>query len=243
MLLALDKLTNESIRAIAKKQTAVCPCCKEEVISKVGTIVQPHWSHKVGTECDSWAEPMTAWHIGWQEAFAKVHGLGCLENVLTAEDGSKHRSDISVVTEAGRFFVEVQHSSISSEEVAQREAFYGSQGTLVWFVDTRDWSDKFVNKWDSGVYWLTCRCRPCFADVKHLILHNGEDLLYAFQKPKRAGRRAYQGFTLDREAFISNPLSEIARVTAQETARLIDVSERKRQAHEEARKRMQPVNW
>jgi competence CoiA-like predicted nuclease len=115
MTLATDG--NERVTA-SPNERAVCPGCGDEVIAKCGSINRWHWAHR-DRDCDSWSEPETEWHLDWKEEFPKEWrevALGC------------HRAD--VMTNAG--VIEFQHSSISADEILERESFYRR---IVWVLD------------------------------------------------------------------------------------------------------------
>lgn len=101
-----------------------CPSCAASVLARTGPIVAPHWAHVATSDCDPWAEPMTRWHAEWQ-AHAPIGQteitIGC------------HRAD--VVTADG-WIIEIQHSSLSTSDVAAREAHYGKR--MVWIWDARE---------------------------------------------------------------------------------------------------------
>jgi hypothetical protein len=103
---------------------ARCPTCQGAVHPKCGQIKAWHWAHTSNVDCDEWAEPDSAWHQGWQSQVTDDHR----EVVI-----GRHRADI--VTPAG-IVVELQHSSISPAEIAERERFYGHR--MVWLFDTQN---------------------------------------------------------------------------------------------------------
>lgn len=106
--------------------TATCPCCDAIVIPKCGQVVSWHWAHK-GADCDSWAEGESAWHSSWKAEWPSE----CREVVI-----GPHRADVCV---AHRVVIELQHSHLSVEEIAEREAFYKSAvGKVVWLWDVRE---------------------------------------------------------------------------------------------------------
>jgi hypothetical protein len=124
MFYALDK--QEKKIAPTSGLTAICPCCRTEVIAKTGNIKQHHWAHKSLADCDGWYE-MTAWHLQWQQLFA----LECREVVMQKGD-IKHRADVKI----GNLIIEFQHSTLSSWQVEERELFYGSDvNKLIWIID------------------------------------------------------------------------------------------------------------
>lgn len=96
-----------------------CPGCGGAVLAKCGRIVTWHWAHVTGEDCDPWAEPDSAWHRGWQERYP----IEQREVVI-----GDHRAD--VVTADGEV-LEFQHSYLSPDEIAAREAFYGR---AMWWV-------------------------------------------------------------------------------------------------------------
>ena len=90
------------------------------LIGKCGQINAHHWAHDKRDDCDPWSEPIGPWHLWWQSL---VHA-DSIEVVR-----APHRADI---VGNGGVVVELQHSSISAENIAAREAFYGD---MVWLFD------------------------------------------------------------------------------------------------------------
>ena len=117
MLYAID----EAGRRIEPSNGAVgfCECCQSRLIPKCGSILRHHWSHQAG-DCDPWGETETEWHRWWKGRAARE----CCEVVL-----GKHRADIR---RHDGFVIELQHSSISVEDIEAREAFYGD---MCWLLD------------------------------------------------------------------------------------------------------------
>jgi hypothetical protein len=103
-----------------------CPGCGGDLIAKCGEIVVWHWAHVSG-DCDPWSEPETEWHSNWKECFP----LECREVTV-----GNHRADVLI----GGHAIEFQHSSISVDEIRERELHYGS---LTWVIDGRDFRDRF----------------------------------------------------------------------------------------------------
>jgi len=118
---------------------AVCPCCGNVVIPKCGSINIHHWSHKTERDCDLWYEPITEWHLSWQNLFPEESREVALGN---------HIADVFY---RGLFW-EFQHSFLSAEEIKEREAFYQ---TMVWVFDFREkyrkGQLKFLKKIDSDI--------------------------------------------------------------------------------------------
>ena len=99
---------SERIKA-SKEASAICPLCKEDLVPKCGDIKQWHWAHKANN-CDPWSEGESDWHLGW-----KSHAWPECQEVIVGN----HRADIK--SKAG-LVVELQHSGITAQEIAEREA-------------------------------------------------------------------------------------------------------------------------
>jgi len=102
------------------KQKAICPLCKDEVISKCGNIKIWHWSHKSNKDCDDWYEPESKWHLDWKNEFPKEQ---------TEVSIGKHRADI---INSNKVIIELQNSIISSENIIEREMFYKN---MIWLLN------------------------------------------------------------------------------------------------------------
>lgn len=106
---------------------ATCPLCGGRVLPKCGRIKIWHWAH-VASECDPWSEGITEWHLEWQRRFPEQW-----REISVVHSCESHRADIRV---PNGIVVEFQHSSISPEEIAEREKFYGL--LMRWVFDARD---------------------------------------------------------------------------------------------------------
>jgi len=102
---------------------ATCPTCLAPTVAKCGRIVVHHWAHEARADCDSWAEPVGEWHLGWQE-WAPT---SCREITL-----GSHRADLR--SPCGHV-VELQHSPIPVDHIEARETFYGPR--MLWIFDAR----------------------------------------------------------------------------------------------------------
>jgi competence protein CoiA len=114
---------NQKIEA-APGEKALCPECGGVVIAKCGSINIWHWAHEQNSNCDHWSEPETEWHLSWKKCWPSQ----CVE-VVIEKRGVKHRADI--LTPDGTV-IELQHSSLSVEEINEREVFYGK---MIWLFD------------------------------------------------------------------------------------------------------------
>lgn len=135
MLYALDSAENR-IRP-SKEVEAHCPACRGSVIAKMGEIMTHHWAH-VSTPCDSWNEGESRWHLAWKSRFPNH----CVEQRIT-RGAVWHVADVLL---PDGIVIEFQHSSISPQDIAQREEFYQR---VIWVLDVKDAADRFVFK-DEG---------------------------------------------------------------------------------------------
>ncbi len=145
MIYAFDE-SGEKTRA-TPGASARCPHCEAEVIPKCGEIKTWHWAHRDVEDCDHWGEPETDWHRSWKHRVPPTRAEVAIER-----GGEQHRADI---TRSDGTVVELQHSSLSPEEIREREDFYGS---MVWLFDIRAFSPpcegdpRFIPKEEDGYH-------------------------------------------------------------------------------------------
>lgn len=120
-------LVDGSRRAAIPRHLGQCPACFASVRSACGSIVAWHWKHVAGTDCDPWSEPESDWHRWWKGLFPE----DCREVVI-----GPHRADVATSDE----IIELQHSPITGDEIAEREAFYGER--LIWVFDLGGFRDE-----------------------------------------------------------------------------------------------------
>ena len=112
------------------------------MIPKCGRVNVWHWAHKDldNGDCDDWSEPITQWHIDWQYRFPP----GSHEVALGA-----HRADVQLPS---GLIIEFQHSSLSIDEIEEREHFYGPR--LIWVFDEIDaaWDERLLLRPKRGRY-------------------------------------------------------------------------------------------
>ncbi len=160
----LDGKRVEAEKAIAD---ATCECCSDKVYPACGDVNVHHFRHFRGNDCDSWYEPITQWHLNWQNRFPEQ-----FREVVINRDGKKHRADI---LNARDVVLEFQNSPISLSQVREREQFYGK---MVWVFNGDTLARGMFTMEDKKCYtWqnpnktiLSCE-RPVFID-------RGNDLLY-----------------------------------------------------------------
>jgi competence CoiA-like predicted nuclease len=109
------------------EQRGTCPNCNHEVIAKCGEINIWHWAHLPSVECDSWAECESAWHLLWKSYFPPE-----FVEVPIIKGGKRHVADIR--TRSG-LIIELQASSLSVEEIREREQFYTN---MLWVFDVNE---------------------------------------------------------------------------------------------------------
>ena len=107
------------------KAKATCPLCSGDVVAKCGKIVTHHWAHK-SADCDPWYEPESDWHFNWKNRFPKEYQEVTVGN---------HRADVKTP----KLVVEFQRSSISTDEIQERESHYKN---MVWVLCGYDFWDR-----------------------------------------------------------------------------------------------------
>ena len=144
------------------EKNAVCPLCKEEVISKCGEIKIWHWAHKSNNDCDNWGGRETAWHLNWKGEFPEE-----TQEVIIG----KHRADVKIQD----IVLEFQSSSISLEKIKEREEFYDR---MIWILNGGVFAENlclrdnkgfksFRWKWPPNA-WLNAT-RPIYVDLQPLV--------------------------------------------------------------------------
>lgn len=150
MFVAADKDGNKVLIENAVEGVEYfCPVCGRGVIIKAkGSLaVAQHFAHKKGESCpDKWRYDMSEWHRTWQNWFPKE----CQE-VVVENNGVKHRADVLI----NGTVIEFQHSSITAEEIAERNKFYAECGyKIVWVFDAEG---KIKNEFDDTIDPMRCR--------------------------------------------------------------------------------------
>ena len=149
MFVSLDENNNRVfIENAVKGKKYYCPSCGEPLIVKAtkSLAVRAYFSHKKGTDCDTFSHDMSDWHLDWQNRFP-------LENreIPMEKDGIKHRADVFI----NNTVIEFQHSPISAEEIAARNEFYLSLGyNMVWVFDAEA---RIKNEYGESIDPLNCR--------------------------------------------------------------------------------------
>ena len=127
MRYAIDNKNNK-IEVSSSGQLAFCEGCNSAVKGRKGFKNIAHWYHVNKNECDSWYEPITKWHLDWQNIFpVKNREVTLFDN----ETNIVHRADVKL---DNGLVIEIQNSNIKVEEIKQREDFYGKNG-LIWILN------------------------------------------------------------------------------------------------------------
>ncbi len=190
--------------------TAICPLCSAPLVPKCGQVNVWHWAHVSRDDCDPWYEPETPWHAGWK---ALVDPLWC-EFSLPPHRADIVGNDLTVI--------ELQHSSISPREIAERERFYPK---MIWLLDVTDQIMAANGRYRFDLSWqglgtsrpwvrFTWRWprRSLLAAKCPLFVDFGSHLLEVKGFRKRRLLRGW-GYILKREAFIARFLSSALRTT------------------------------
>jgi hypothetical protein len=112
-------LNEERISASPNVKGVVCEICRTELITKCGVVKSWHFAHKSNKDCDDWYEPESEWHLKWKNEFTKDEQEVIIEN---------HRADIK----CKGIIIELQNSSISPDDICDREKFYGN---MIWLLN------------------------------------------------------------------------------------------------------------
>lgn len=176
-----------------------CPSCGQPVMAKCGRIKAWHWAHATN-DCDGWSEGLTAWHLNWQSRFPNEW-----QEINVARRGECHRAD--VCTPSG-IVIEFQHSSISPDDIARREKFYGL--LMRWVFDAREaFASKRLTyqlRWNGNDLYVAIRWkyprtslgyarRPVFLDI-------GEGLLLDVKKLSVTSPGRGWGLLTNHKAFV-----------------------------------------
>lgn len=176
---------------------SICPGCRAEVIAKCGQIKVPHWAHRVN-DCDSWAEPETAWHRNWKLLLREKYGA-TLEVVM---GNGEHRAD--AVLPDGTV-VELQHSYLDGEQIHAREKFYGR---MIWIYDCH-WMDRLEFSADQHRFWWKNGSKAQAEITQPLCWDTRQDQLLSVQlRLNKSGYRIYGKVLARTAAYSWNPSVE-----------------------------------
>lgn len=172
MRFALNE-NKEKIQPEYSGQRALCPGCKKEVTGKIYSNKKNHWAH-ISRDCDSWYEPISDWHLKWQNIFPKDNQEITLYDEKTSEF---HRADVRL---DNGIVIEVQNSPINIHEVSEREKFYNKKG-LIWILNAQNLIPKssFVN----FIMHDNCKVKISFS-TEYYSQFDTDDIISDFIKNK-----------------------------------------------------------
>lgn len=118
-----------------------CPGCHSEVSLKRGAIKTPHFAHKARPSC-GYASGESAVHMAAKLAVlraARQRGLRAEVEYYVSTLSGDRRADVMVWSPSGqRIAIEVQHSSISLDDIYRRSESYTSAGIAVIWLPILD---------------------------------------------------------------------------------------------------------
>ena len=163
MLVALAEGTRVTASAAQRGGEFRCPYCGKELILKKGQVVIHHFAHKPPIVCD-WARGETLAHL---EAKRAVHAALTARGVRAELEYSvetlpgDRRADVMAWSPGGRMIaIELQHTSISAEEIAERAFAYARAGAAqIWisFLSASVWKEALER---ADGTWLVRRYAP-----------------------------------------------------------------------------------
>jgi competence CoiA-like predicted nuclease len=131
---------------------ANCPLCGNEVMAKCGAVKIWHWAHLADQSCDDFRENESEWHRDWKERFPEEN-----REVIISKKGDIHFADVK--TDDG-LVIEFQNSTISFENIVEREKFYDR---MVWVFNCQKSADRievkenFIEWWNPRRDFSKCR--------------------------------------------------------------------------------------
>jgi Competence protein CoiA-like family len=163
MLIAICQETRISAALAMRGPDYRCPSCAKPLVLKKGRVVVHHFAHKPPIHCD-WARGETVAHL---EAKQMIHAALTARGVKAELEYSvetlpgDRRADVMAWSPKGRMIAfEMQHTSISADEIAERAFAYARAGAAhIWisFLPDTVWKEA-LDKGDGT--WLVRRYAP-----------------------------------------------------------------------------------
>jgi len=127
---------NERIEVSYSGEIALCEICRSKIKGRKGEQRIKHWWHykRKTIDCDDWSEPISEWHLKWQNLFPEIN-----REVVITRDLKSHRADILLNNGT---VIEVQNSNITFSEIEKRENFYTKENNLIWIINGNTLTDK-----------------------------------------------------------------------------------------------------
>ena len=167
-----------------------CLQSHHDMVAARGHINKHHFRHLRAS--DVGPKQLCDWHLEWQSHFKYK------EVSFTNPD---RRADIV----EGQFVVEIQHSSISQEEVAQRNADYAEHGKqMVWIVDGTDMAVTKVTDDDHILTFDNAWKFEAFKSMDFVFIDNGGVVYTVY--PSHVGSMTVHAKGKDKQLFIESIL-------------------------------------
>lgn len=177
---------------------AYCPMCNQKLTPKCGNIKIHHFAHKGVRDCDPWYEPISDWHLSWQQlAFP-------FTEVAIERNGVKHRADIAYPS---GLIIEIQNSKLSLEEKIERERFYQN---MFWILNAKEWGIQITE--EANVFKeLFCSMKPRqnwfinSQNEKPIFLDLGNDTIIQITEFDKIqpSKISFWGKTFNKENFVN----------------------------------------
>ena len=186
------------------KGRGICPECLRPVIAKCGEINTHHWAHVDRDDCDSWSEPMGAWHLWWQ---------ALVRDEFREVPRGPHRADM---VGNGGVVVELQNSPISTEDIRAREAHYGN---MVWLFNATDRFGQLVSGTRS--FFALGQTKHLEQCTKPVFLDFGDTIVEVNCFSDAITRVSGFGNAMSRTWFAKAFLSDVASINGDPSERFI----------------------
>ena len=187
-----DKNERIYIKESLKEEKYYCPCCKGEMIRKVGKVNAHHFAHINGI-CDTFWEKENKgpWHIMLQDSFSRenqeivVKSLSC--------ENEYHIADVYLEGNYKDTIVEFQASPLSIEDFNTRNIFYVNNSRN---MKCRENGEKKFDK--NRLIWVfDCRDKTLFINLKNKNL-NEKAGFYWWRKENKVGFENFAKITWNR---------------------------------------------
>jgi hypothetical protein len=129
-------------------------------------------------DCDTWGEPESEWHKSWKDNFPKEQQEVIIEN---------HRADIKC---KDNIVIELQNSSISPDDICDRERFYDK---MIWLINgetlgknfiINDKISYFTFSWKNPPQSFFYANKPIYIDIEKRILDLNDLIEDAYKRLK-----------------------------------------------------------
>lgn len=150
---------------------AICPICGSKVYPACGNVNVHHFRHENKLDCDPWYEPMSEWHLSWQNSFPES-----MREVTLERNQVIHRADIFNNTGT---VIEFQSSPIKTDDIKAREEFYDQ---MVWVFN--ECNNSGFSIFEGKHYYWSNPKKSVFSCTKPVFIDHGGDYLYWINKDR-----------------------------------------------------------